>query len=75
MSLGEFYRTSGTTHQGIKEGDVVIIHDNSPHTTWKMAVVKDLVIGRDGLVRAATLCTANGTANGTANRPVTKLYH
>ena len=37
---------------------------------WKMAVVTDLVTGRDGLVRAATLRTANGTTN----RPITKLY-
>ena len=37
---------------------------------WKIAVVKDLVTGGDGLVRAATLRTANGTTN----RPITKLY-
>ena len=35
-----------------------------------MAVVTDLVTGRDGLVRTATLHTANGTTN----RPITKLY-
>ena len=38
--------------------------------TWKMTVVTDLVTERDGLVRAATLRTANDTTN----RPITKLY-
>jgi len=38
--------------------------------TWKMAVVTNLVTGKEGLVWAATLCTANGTTNG----PITKLY-
>ena len=37
---------------------------------WKIAVVNDLVMGGDGLARAATLCTANDTTN----RPITKLY-
>ena len=69
-SLREFHRTSGTTRQTVKKGDVVIIHDDSTRMTWKMAVVTDLVTGRDGLVRAAALRTANGTAN----RPITKLY-
>ena len=41
-----------------------------PRTRWKIAVVNDLVTGGDGLVRAATLRTANGTTN----RPITKLY-
>ena len=69
-SLREFHRTSGTTNQVIQKGDVVIIHDDTPRTMWKIAVVKDLVTGGDGLVRAATLRTANGTTN----RPITKLY-
>lgn len=69
-SLREFHRSSGDTHQVIKKGDVVIIHDDVPRMMWKIAVVNDLVIGGDGLVRAATLRTANGTTN----RPITKLY-
>ena len=48
---------------------MVIIHDDSIRTTWKMAVVKDLITGGDGLVRAATLRIANGTTN----RLITKL--
>ena len=68
--LREFHTRSGNTHQVIKKGDVVIIHDNTPRTMWKIAVVNHLVMGGDGLARATTLCTANGTTN----RPVTKLY-
>ena len=49
---------------------MVIIHNDSTHTTWKMAVVKDLIAGGNGLVRAETLRTANGTTK----RLITKLY-
>ena len=35
-----------------------------------MAVIKDLIVGRDGLVRAATIHTTTGTTS----RPITKLY-
>ena len=69
-SLREFHRTSGDTHQVIKKGDVVIIHDEAHCTMWKIAVVNDLITGRDGIVRAATLCTANGITN----RPICKSY-
>ena len=69
-SLREFHRTSGSVHQVIKKGDVVIIHDDVPRIMWKIAVVSDLVVGGDGVVRAAILRTANGTTN----RPITKLY-
>ena len=37
---------------------------------WKIAVVNDLVMGGDGVVRAAILRTASRTTN----RPITKLY-
>ena len=43
-SLREFHRTSGSTRQVIKKGDVVIIHDDVPRTMWKIAVVNDLVM-------------------------------
>ena len=46
-SLREFYRSSGDTHQVVKKGNVVIIHDDVPRTMWKIAVVSDLVIGGD----------------------------
>ena len=49
---------------------MVVVHDDIPRTTWKMAVIEDLIMGGDGLVRAATIRTSTGTTN----RPITKLY-
>ena len=69
-SLREYHKASGDNKQCVKKGDVVIVHDDTPRITWKMAVVEDLIVGRDGLVRAATIRTSNGTTS----RPITKLY-
>ena len=49
---------------------MVIVHDDIPRTTWKMAVIEDLIMGGGGLVRAATIQTSTGTTN----KPITKLY-
>ena len=69
-SLREYHKISGNNIQSVKKGDVVIVHDDAPRMTWKLAVIEDLVIGRDGLTRAVTIRTANGTTN----RPITRLY-
>lgn len=69
-SLREFHRTSGNNNQEIKVGDVVLVHDDSPRISWKMAIVEELIVGRDGLVRAANIRTCNGKTN----RPIVKLY-
>ena len=42
-------------------GEVVVIkEDQKPRNTWKLAVVKRVITGRDGIVRAAQLKTTNG---------------
>ena len=69
-SLREFHRTSGKNQQTVQKGDVVIAHDDVPRVTWRLAVIEDLIVGGDGLVRAATIRTANRTTT----RPITKLY-
>ena len=69
-SLREYHRTSGTNkRQHIKPGDVVLIHDDAPRITWRLAVIEELIRGKDGLVRAANIRTAQGRTN----RPITKL--
>ena len=68
--LREFHRASGNNNRAIREGDVVIVHGDTPCATWKMAVVNKLIVGRDELVRAATIRTTTGLTN----RPITKLY-
>lgn len=46
-SLREFHRNTGTNKRTIKKGDVVLVHDESPRSTWKLAVVEDLIEGGD----------------------------
>ena len=69
-SLRDYHRTSGNNIQSVKKGDVVIVHDDTPRMTWKLAVIKDLIVGRDGLTRAAMIRTANGTTS----RSISRLY-
>ena len=57
--------------QSVKKGDVVIVHDDTPCVTWKLAVIEDLIVGRDGLTPRAAMIR---TANGTTSRPISRLY-
>ena len=68
-SLREHHRATGTNHQTIKTGDIVLVHDDTPRITWKLAVIEELMKGKDGLVRAAKIRTAQGRTN----RPIAKL--
>lgn len=69
-SLREFHKASGNNKQQIQVGDIVLVHDETPRQTWKMAVVKELIRGNDGLVRAARIKTKNIDTT----RPIVKLY-
>jgi len=63
-ALRELYKVKGTDAlQTIKTGDVVLIHDDSPRTNWKMAVIQRLIKGNDGYVRAAKIKTNTGRTN------------
>ena len=53
----------------IKTGDIVLVHDNSPRITWKLAVIEELMKGKDGVVHAAKIRTAQGRTN----HPIAKL--
>ena len=66
--FGEFHHASGKNRQTVQKGDVVIIHDDVPRVIWRLAVIEHLIVGGDGLVQAATICT------GITSRPITKLY-
>ena len=50
-SLREYHKTTGRNNQSIKAGVVVLIHDDAS----KMAVVEQLMKGKDDYVRAATI--------------------
>jgi len=38
-SLREYHKASGDNIQQVKRGDVVLVHDDVPRTTWRMAVI------------------------------------
>ena len=60
-TLREQHRLNGEKTSHPNSGDVVIIkEDQKPRNVWKLAIVKRLITGRDGVVRAAKLKTGNG---------------
>ena len=62
--LREFHRISRNNHQTIKVGDIVLVHDDKPRNSWKLAIIEELIRGNDGLVRAVNIRTKNGTKKG-----------
>ena len=69
-ALHKFHHVSGTDTQMVRSGDVVLIHDDTPHINWKLAVVECLNKGPDSLTRSADIRTSAGRIN----RPIAKLY-
>jgi len=69
-ALREHHQTTGHNRQTIRVGDVVQIYDDRPRSTWKLAVIQELITGNDGLVRAARLKTQRGETI----RPIRRLY-
>lgn len=62
-SLREYHRTTGNNNQQIKSGDIVLMYDESPRSTWKLVIVEELISGQDGLTRAAKIMTSQGRTN------------
>jgi len=48
------------------QGDVVLVHDDCLRISWKLAVVQELLKGKDGLVNIRM-------ANGKTNCPIARL--
>ena len=57
---------------GLKVGDVVLVgSDNMKRLEWPMALITELVPGRDGIPRVAWIRTAAG---GVMTRPIQRLF-
>ena len=70
-ALREHHRKTGSNSQTIRVGAIVQVHDDCPRMRWKLAVVEELMTGRDRRTRAAKIPT-NNRLNTT--RPTVKLY-
>ena len=51
-------------------GDVVLVHNEGPRLDWRLAVVEELIVGGNGLIRTANIRMSTGRTN----RPIVKLY-
>ncbi|XP_045206090.2 uncharacterized protein LOC123558274 [Mercenaria mercenaria] len=69
-SLRERHTQSGQNKQTIKVGDVVQVHEDCPRLRWKLAVVEELMPGKNGLTRSAMIRTGSGLTT----RAIKKLY-
>ncbi|VDH97052.1 Hypothetical predicted protein [Mytilus galloprovincialis] len=69
-ALREFHKKSGDNKINIQVGDIVQVHDDKPRNRWKIAIVEELVVRNDGLIRSATIRTNSDRTT----RPIVKLY-
>ena len=64
-------KQTGDTVNRIKVGDVVLVHsDTEKRLNWQLAIVTELKMAKDNMVRS----TAIKTKHGISNRPITNLY-
>ena len=79
VGLREFHKcSSGGNVRTIQKGDVVIVYgEGEKRCNWKLAVVEELIKGRDGVIRGAKVKVARKMNIGKPiylNRPLQKLY-
>jgi len=70
------HSAKNTAPTPVAVGDIVVVHDEDlPRGLWKLARVESLVIGRDGLVRGATIrVKSRRNKSSTLKRPLQCLY-
>ena len=50
MSLRGFHKTTGNNVQKMRPGDIVLVHVDIPKVNWKLAVIQQVIKGKDGLI-------------------------
>ena len=60
----------------IKVGDVVVVHDEGlPRGFWKLGKIQEVIVGRDGQIRGATVKVASRNRQySRLRRPIQLLY-
>ncbi|XP_028416132.1 uncharacterized protein LOC114539721 [Dendronephthya gigantea] len=74
--LREFHRgNQEDSKRVVKKGDVVVVfEDNVRRGNWKTAVVEELIVGRDEMIRGARVRLIRNGKEVILSRPVQKLY-
>ncbi|CAB4015917.1 Hypothetical predicted protein [Paramuricea clavata] len=66
---------NGSVRDSISQGHIVVVHeDKIPRQLWKVGRVENLMHGRDGNVRAATIRTSSGGRVQQLQRPIQRLH-
>ena len=75
-SLREFHKCNAKGKQRVVTvGEAVVVYeDDKKPGEWKMGAVEGLVMGRDGIVRGATVRVVTKGKAVRLSRPVQKLY-
>ena len=72
-SLRAYSKSSGGANAcKPREGDVVLVHDDSPRLNWRLGRVEKLFLGDDGLCRSALVRL--GRTQNLVKRAITSLY-
>ena len=74
--LRETHSQQKKSNNEVNKGDIVLIfEENTKRNLWKTGIVEDLIVGRDGVVRGATVCKiGRGGKHEVLNRPLQKLF-
>ena len=75
VGLREAHKLGSKKLPCVNKGDLVLVHeDNVKRGMWKTAVVEELIVGKDGVVRGAKVRRAGKGKSETLCRPLQKLY-
>ncbi len=73
--LRETHRLQDREPVEIKPGDIVLVGDeNKKRGFWKMGIVEELIVGKDGHTRGAKVRMRGAGKPDYLNRPLQKLY-
>ena len=75
VNLRESHRMKSNAPNVVSKGEVVLVHeDGVKRLAWKLGVIEDVIIGKDGEVRGAGIRVMGGGKPVILNRPVKKIY-